>query len=113
MPITINATKNETCKNLATTSLISVLSTITSIVELFTFSTHSIDFDRLPPFVGFLVYKAAAIITERLPMDSDSDEKMRILKILRNFLRIVGERWLGCSESSTTLDKRALLTESV
>jgi hypothetical protein len=51
------------------------------------------------------VYKAAVIVTERLLMDSDWNEKMRKLKILRNFLRIVGERWLACGELSTTFDK--------
>ncbi|KAK9328270.1 hypothetical protein V1520DRAFT_328417 [Lipomyces starkeyi] len=86
----------ENCNFIATESLISVLSTITSTVEPFTLGTQSIDFNFLPPFVTFLVYKAAAILTERLFMDSDSNEGLRKLRILRNFLRIVGERWLGC-----------------
>jgi hypothetical protein len=103
VPLTADATEN--CNFIATTSLISVLSTITSIVELFTLGTQSIDFNFLPPFVTFLVYKAAVIVTERLLMDSDWNEKMRKLKILRNFLRIVGERWLACGELSTTFDK--------
>jgi hypothetical protein len=109
VPPTADATEN--CNSIATTSLISVLSTITSTVELFTLGTQSIDFNFLPPFVTFLVYKAAAIVTERLLMDSDWNEKMRKLKILRNFLRIVGERWLGCGELRTTFDKWVKLTE--
>ncbi|KAI0123778.1 hypothetical protein BJ170DRAFT_687030 [Xylariales sp. AK1849] len=103
VPFTADATVN--CNLMATTSLVSVLSTITSIVELFTLGTQSIDFNFLPPFVMFLVYKAAAIITERLSMDGDPNEKMRKLKILRNFLRIVGERWLGCERYLRILDE--------
>jgi hypothetical protein len=59
------------------------------------------------------VYKAAAIVTEGLLIDSDWNGKMRKLKILRNFLRIVGKRWLGCGELSTTFDKWVDLTEYV
>ncbi|KAH6669808.1 hypothetical protein B0J14DRAFT_671429, partial [Halenospora varia] len=93
VPIFPSITEN--CNSIATTSLISVLSTITSTVELLTVGTQSIDFNLLPPFVTFLVYKAAAIITERLLMGSDSNEELKKLRILRNFLRIVGERWVG------------------
>jgi hypothetical protein len=103
----------ENCNSIATTSLISVLSTITSTVEPFTLGTQSIDFDLLPPFVTFLVYKAAAIVTESLLMDSKSNEGLKQLKILRNFLRIVGERWLGCSELSRTFKKWVKLIEYV
>jgi hypothetical protein len=95
---------------MATTSLISVLSTITSTVEPFTLSTQSIDFNLLPPFVTFLVYKAAAIVTERLLIDIDSNEGLKKLRILRKFLRVVGERWLGCGELSRTFEKGVELT---
>ncbi|KAF4631364.1 hypothetical protein G7Y89_g6759 [Cudoniella acicularis] len=94
VPLIAGVTDN--CNSIATTSLISILSTITSTVELFTLSTQSINFNFLPPFVTFLVYKAAAIVTERLLMDIDSNEGLKKLRILRNFLRIMGERWLGC-----------------
>ncbi|KAK9252678.1 hypothetical protein V1507DRAFT_436037 [Lipomyces tetrasporus] len=94
VPLIAGVTEN--CKSVATTSLISIVSTITSTVEPFTLGMQSIDFNFLPPFVTFLVHKAAAIVTGWLLMDSDSNEGMRKLRILRNFLRIVGERWLGC-----------------
>lgn len=109
VPLNIDATGN--CNILATASLIPVLSTITSIVELFTLGTQSIDFNLLPPFVTFLACKAAVIVTERLLMDNDFKEKMRQWKILKSFLRIVGERWLGCGEWSIKSDKWAELTE--
>jgi hypothetical protein len=95
----------DSCNSIATTSLISVLSTITSTVELFTLGTQHIDFNLLPPFVTFLVYKAAALITERLWIGGDSNEGLRKLRILRNFLTIVGERWLGAGEWSKTFQK--------
>jgi hypothetical protein len=101
----------ENCNSIATTSLISVLSTVTSTVEPFTLGTQSIDFNLLPPFVTLLVYKAAAIVTEKLLMDSKWNEGLKQLRILRDFLRIVGERWLGCSEFSKTFRKWVKLTE--
>jgi hypothetical protein len=96
VPLIAGVTEN--CNSIATISLISILSTITSTVEPFTLGSQSIDFNVLPPFVTFLVYKAAAFVTERLLMNIDSNEGPKKLRILRNFLSIVGERWLGCGE---------------
>lgn len=90
----------ETCNSLATTSLIFTLSSITKIIEPFALRTRSIDFNALSPFVIFLVYKAAAIVTERLLADSDSNEDVARLRLLRSFMVLVGERWLGCGELS-------------
>lgn len=103
MPLAAGVTEN--CNSIATTSLISVLSTINSTVEPFALGTQSIDYNLLPPFVTLLVYKAAAIVTEKLVMDSHSNEGLKNLRILRNFLGIVGERWLGCSELGKTFEK--------
>ncbi|KAK9234997.1 hypothetical protein V1525DRAFT_452332 [Lipomyces kononenkoae] len=103
VPLIAGVTEN--CNSIATTSLISVLSIITSIVEPFTLGTHSIDFNLLPPFVTFLVYKAAAIVMERLLMDSDSNEGLKRLRLLRNFLMLAGERWLGCERYLKLLDE--------
>jgi len=111
--VPFNAGVTENCNSIATTSLISVLATITSTVEPFTLGAQSIDFNFLPPFVTFLVYKAAAIVTQRLLMDSDSNEGLNQLRILRNFLRIVKERWLGCGELSKMFEKGVELTEYV
>ena len=111
MPLVAGVTEN--CNSIAITFLTSVLSTITSTVEPFILGTQSIDFNFLPPFVTFLVYKAAAIITERLLTNSGSNEELKKLRILRNFLRIVGERWLGCGELSKTFERWVELTEYV
>jgi hypothetical protein len=78
-----------------------VLSTISSTLETFTLGEQSIDFNIFPPFVAFMVYKAAAIVTERLWMDSDSNKWLKTLRSLRNFLKIIEQRWLGAGESSS------------
>jgi hypothetical protein len=91
-----NATENR--NSLATTSLICILSTINSTVELFTMGTRSIDFNYFPPLVTFLVYKAAMITTERLSMGLDANDGLARLRTLRKFLRIVAERWLSCGK---------------
>ena len=88
----------EDCNSIATTSLVSTLSTLTNTIEPFTLGTQSLDFDLLPPFITFSVYKAAAIVTERLLRDTDSNEELKQLRILRRFLRMVGKRWLSCGE---------------
>jgi hypothetical protein len=108
------------CNSIATESLASVLSTITSSVELFTLGTQSVDFDLLPPFVVFAVYKAAAILTKSLVVyaiaagngtgngtgtgggagnsGEESNESLRKLRVLRKFLGIAATRWLGCGK---------------
>ncbi len=77
-----------------------MLSTINSTIELFTMGSQSIDFNSFPPFVNFLIYKAAAITTERLLIDRDSTDGVEKLRTLRKFLGMVAERWLGCGKLS-------------
>lgn len=99
MPPTASSIEN--VNQIATESLISMLSSITSAVEPFTAGTQ-LNFDLLPPFTLFLVYKAASMVTERLLIDSDSaEENLKRLRVLRGFLQVVGKRWLGCSMSKT------------
>ncbi|KAE8319549.1 hypothetical protein BDV41DRAFT_520188 [Aspergillus transmontanensis] len=86
-----------TCQTLATSSLNPILTTITNTVYPFVSGTQAIDFDRLPLFITFLVYKAASIMTERMWMETDSSETLRKLRILRGFLKMVNARWL-CGE---------------
>ncbi|OOF96660.1 hypothetical protein ASPCADRAFT_514912 [Aspergillus carbonarius ITEM 5010] len=85
-----------TCNLHATSSLHSILTTITDTVYPFVSGTQAVDFDRLPPFITFLVYKAAGLVTERLWMEVDSSEALRKLRILRGFLKVVSARWLCC-----------------
>ena len=105
MPLIARVT--DSYDSIATTSLISILYTITSIVEPFALGAQSIDFNLLPPFVTFLVYKAATLLTERLWIDGDSNEG------LRKFLAMVGERWFCGGEWSKTFQKWVMLTEFV
>ncbi|KIW29622.1 uncharacterized protein PV07_05425 [Cladophialophora immunda] len=100
------------CNAVATNSLGSVISTITTTVELFTLGRQSIDLRMLPPFFTILVYKTAAIITRILLMNTsattdggDMKEYLRKLILLRNFLGIVGVRWLGCERYLKMLDE--------
>lgn len=85
-----------TCQSIATSSLKTLLTTISNTVSPFVSGTQAIDFDRLPPFIIFLVYKAAGLVTERMWMEADSSEALRTLRILRGFLKLVNARWLCC-----------------
>ncbi|KAK3659075.1 hypothetical protein LTR56_001512 [Elasticomyces elasticus] len=102
-PCSVNAAEN--WNSLATTMLISLLSTITSTVEVFATVKRSIDFSSFPPFVTSLVYKAALITTERLSMGLDADEGLARLRTLRKFLRVVSKRWLCCERYLKLLDE--------
>lgn len=67
-------------------------------VETFITDAKSVDFNLLPPFVTFLVYKAAAVVTNRLFLDIDWNAGIKDLRTLRSFLQIVAKRWVGCGE---------------
>ncbi|KAF2115878.1 hypothetical protein BDV96DRAFT_59676 [Lophiotrema nucula] len=103
--VSCSANATENWNSLATTSLICILSTITSTVEVFTMGTRSIDFNYFPPLVTFLVYKAAMITTERLSMKLDTNDELARLRTLRKFLGIVAKRWLSCERYLKLLDE--------
>lgn len=100
MPLSAGVTEN--CKFIATKSLVTILATIITTIEPFALAKQPIDFNFLSPLVTFLVYKAAVIVTRGLLVDGTSHDGMRKLKVLRKFLKIVGERWLGCGELRKT-----------
>ena len=93
------------CLSLAIKSLNFLISSITSKVETFALGAQSVEFDVLPPSIMFLVYKAAALVTQRLCLDGGLNEGVRRLRILRRFLKAVGTRWLCCGELDKTLEK--------
>lgn len=82
---------------MATNSIATILASTTDSAESFTTGTHTTDYNYLPPFVTFLAYKAAALVTQRMWMEKDANEALRKLKVLRDFLEMVGERWLSGS----------------
>ena len=86
-------------------SLNFLISSITSKVETFALSAQPVEFDLLPPSIMFLVYKAAALLTQRFCLDSGFNEGVRRLRILRGFLKVVGTRWLCCGELGKILEK--------
>ncbi|KAH8423955.1 uncharacterized protein LDX57_001711 [Aspergillus melleus] len=94
--IQITDEQSLTCQTLATSSLNSILTTITNTIHPFVSSTQALDMSRLPPFLAFLVYKAAGLVTERMWMETDSSEALRKLRVLRGFLKLVSARWLCC-----------------
>ncbi|KAI2959661.1 transcriptional regulator family: Fungal Specific TF [Aspergillus niger] len=85
-----------TCQTLATSSINPLLTNITDMVHPFVNGAQVLDLDRFPPFITFLVYKAARIVTERIWMETDTNEALRKLRILREFLQMVNARWLCC-----------------
>lgn len=52
----------------------------------------------LPPFVSFLIYKAAAIATGRLQNGMEPEANLQRLKVLRKALTTTAQRWLAGGE---------------
>lgn len=52
----------------------------------------------LPPFITYLVYKGAIILTRRLQMGDVALSSMKMLKAMRIFLKLVSARWLIAGE---------------
>jgi hypothetical protein len=53
----------------------------------------------IPPFVTFLVYKAAAITTGKLQADVEPEANLQRLRVLRNTLKVIAQRWLAGREN--------------
>ena len=49
----------------------------------------------LSPFIRRLIYKAAAIVTERLQIHLDPEINLQKLRTLRKILKLMGQRWLA------------------
>jgi len=97
VPVTNGVTAN--CRSLGATYLDLMLANTTDSISPFVDGTKAIDFDRLPPFALFLVYKAATLVTERVWHAPDSSEALRKLRLLREFLALASARWLCCRMS--------------
>ncbi|KAL6856392.1 hypothetical protein J3F83DRAFT_753229 [Trichoderma novae-zelandiae] len=63
------------------------------------------ELDGIPPFVNFLLYKAASIVTVRLRDQLNFEKNARILKTFRDFLHLIKTRWLAGGRYITLLDE--------
>ncbi|KAL6880011.1 hypothetical protein HDV57DRAFT_498662 [Trichoderma longibrachiatum] len=63
------------------------------------------DLERIPPFVNFLLYKAASIVTIRLRDQLNFEKNIQILKTLRVFLSRIRARWLAAGRYIALLDE--------
>lgn len=59
------------------------------------------DLDKIPPFINFLVYKAASIVTVRLRDQLIFEKNVQTLKTLREFLNRIRTRWLAAGKQRT------------
>jgi len=53
----------------------------------------------IPPFVTYLVYKAAAITTAKLHTDLEPETNIRRLRVLRKALNVISQKWLAGGEN--------------
>lgn len=84
-------------------SLNDLLATLAATLDPFVNGTTIADFDRLSPFTMLMIYRAAALVTQRLLVENTCQDNLRMLRIFRGFLRTVSERWLCCGKLSKKL----------
>lgn len=96
----LNPLNNEIrgCQIVANASLDALIEVILKFVEPFSEAKHDVNHSILPPFITYLVYKAAAILTEKIRSGDDSSKSLGKLKSLRYVLRSVNNRWLGAGK---------------
>jgi hypothetical protein len=63
----------------------------------------------IPPFVTFLLYKAAAITTRKLQADVEPEENLQRLKVLRSSLKVMAQRWLSGGKKTVKLHQIMLI----
>jgi hypothetical protein len=74
------------CREIATSSLETIVEIVVKIVEPLGEGSHTIDTKVLPPFITHLVYKSVAVLTLGLQVDSEFPSRsLRQLKALRQF----------------------------
>jgi hypothetical protein len=66
---------------------------IFEVVQPFVKGNVVLNFQLLPPFIMHLVYKGAAILTERFRIGEISAQCIKMLKSMRGFLKLISTRW--------------------
>ncbi|KAL6814371.1 hypothetical protein J3E69DRAFT_347124 [Trichoderma sp. SZMC 28015] len=88
----------------ATLPLQNIIRDVSNIIQ----PLNDIDDDSLnslPPFVHFLMYKAAKILTHSMRDETSFNTNIQILKSLRDFLNLIQTRWLAASRYLGLLDE--------
>ncbi|OQE21487.1 hypothetical protein PENFLA_c014G04612 [Penicillium flavigenum] len=101
----IGPDKTFTCASAATTLLnakVDDISDMVSVLDRYDLATKALP---LPPFVTFVVYRAAAITTGRLHSGSEAEANLQRLRILRRALRSIAPRWLAGERYMKLLDE--------
>ena len=76
-----------------------MLSDIVDVVRPFVEEDSILNFQLLlPPFITYLLYKGATILTRRLQMGDMTLSSIKMLKTMRRFLKLVSGRWLIAGE---------------
>lgn len=81
----------------ATLPLQNIIRDVSNIIQ----PLNDIDDDSLnslPPFVHFLMYKAAKILTHSMRDETSFNTNIQTLKSLRDFLNLIQTRWLAASK---------------
>lgn len=58
-------------------------------------NTIVVDVQTISPFILHLIYKAAAIVTERLQVRLDVESNLQKVRTFRKILKLMGQRWLA------------------
>ncbi|PVH74506.1 hypothetical protein DL98DRAFT_499702 [Cadophora sp. DSE1049] len=93
------------CRAGARSALDSFLEVNLEMIQPYLEGNEMVDFKILPPFLVYLVYKCAAIVTERLRVGEETLPNWNALKGLRRFLELLSQRWLAGKRYLRLLDE--------
>ncbi|KAH6719566.1 hypothetical protein BKA61DRAFT_714205 [Leptodontidium sp. MPI-SDFR-AT-0119] len=93
------------CNSQATAALDSLIDDIVERVAGLNRGNIEPEESSIPPFVMFLVYKAAVITTGRLQNGIEPKANLQRLRVLRNYLTATAQRWLAGERFLELLDE--------
>ncbi|KAH8819837.1 hypothetical protein F5884DRAFT_892822 [Xylogone sp. PMI_703] len=93
------------CRSIAITALNGLIEDICTMIRPFIEGEDVLDMKSIPPFITYLVYKAAALITHNMLNCDDQKRLLQRLKLLRAFLRLISKRWLVAERYTALLNE--------
>jgi hypothetical protein len=101
------------CRSAALTSSTKVISEVLSRAKESQRGTSAPDLEHLPPFASFIIDKAAIMVLESQRVGEASLICFEALDSFKNTPRLISQRWLAASKSTTSPTRGRRLTKVV
>jgi hypothetical protein len=90
------------CRSAALTASTKVLSEVLRMAKELKSETSAPKLDCFPPFLSFMIYKAAIIVLERQRAGDASMFCVEALDCFISTLKLISQRWLAASKSTAS-----------